>query len=257
MEAFYFGPSTSPLLGVYYPARIDVDRLEGVVLCYPYGQEYMRAHRSFRQLSDAFSKKGIHVLRFDYRGTGDSAGNLEDVTPDQWMEDISMAIQELKDVAGISKVGILGLRMGGLLAAKVAAGRSDLSRLILWDTVVEGKAYADELLAEISKGQATQGTSNFVDDCGTMHFNGFAISRPFQEQLFKLNIIDDALPTVGRIFNVSSHESSSFAGLDKAWSKIPNYEYKLAPAPHDWNYVDHIGGIMLPQPVIKAITDWM
>ena len=50
MTPMYFGSSTSPLYGVYH-APMGHDRNQGVLLCYPFGQQYMRAHRAFRQMT--------------------------------------------------------------------------------------------------------------------------------------------------------------------------------------------------------------
>ncbi len=260
MEAFYFGPSTSSLLGVYYPARPSVDKFEGLVLCYPFGQEYMRSHRSYRLLSESLAKKGYHVLRFDYRGTGDSAEDLQSVTPADWLEDIELAVQELKDVAGITKVGLLGLRLGGLLAASVASKRTDISQLILWDTLTDGQSYIDEIAQSIEAIDGVDdpmSTSNFIDADKVIHFNGFAMSVTFQRELRQLNLSADNMPPVKKLFKVVSHENENFSRLNEGWSKSPGYHYQLAPAPHDWNYVDWVGGIMLPQPVLMAITEWV
>src|ERR1700692_718420 len=46
----------------------------GVVLCNSFGHEYVWTHKGMRRLADELSARGIWVLRFDYRGTGDSAG---------------------------------------------------------------------------------------------------------------------------------------------------------------------------------------
>ncbi len=55
--------------------RAGVCRLpKSIVLCHPWGQEYLRAHRSMRQLGNLLAAAGHHVFRLDYFGTGDSGG---------------------------------------------------------------------------------------------------------------------------------------------------------------------------------------
>ena len=51
MNPFFFGESERALFGLYHPPKSATVRELGVVLCYPMGQEYMRAHRAFRQLA--------------------------------------------------------------------------------------------------------------------------------------------------------------------------------------------------------------
>ncbi|MES2825864.1 MAG: alpha/beta fold hydrolase [Pseudomonadota bacterium] len=252
MDAFYFGPSASYLFGAYHPPQ-NGNRREGIVLCNPFGQEYMRAHRSLRRLAINLAAQGYAVLRFDYRGTGDSAGTLESVTAQDWQDDISIAVQELMDVAAVTKVSLLGLRVGALLAAQVAAKNPKISRLVMWDPVVSGQAYIDEISREIATFQSR---ANFIAAEGTLHFNGFSMPVAFKNSLATLDINTvDNLAKVA-VAQIVSHENSSFAQLRQGLSSLSRFEYQLAPAPHDWNYVDHVGGILWPQPIVAAIETY-
>jgi pimeloyl-ACP methyl ester carboxylesterase len=146
MNPIYFGSGKRRLFGMYTPARGAGARARAVVLCPPWGEEYLRAHRSLRQLASMFSAGGSHVLRFDYYGTGDSAGDMEEADIEGWMDDIGTAIEELKDTAGVAKVGLVGLRLGATLAATVAAKRArDVDAVGLWYPVPSGGTYVDEL----------------------------------------------------------------------------------------------------------------
>ena len=138
MNPFYFGTSERPLFGVYHPARSQQARDAGVVLCHPFGWEYMRTHRAFRQLAGRLTDVGFPVLRFDYSGTGDSAGDGREASLGQWLDDLSAAIDEIEDTAGVRRVSLIGLRLGAALAARAATTRPDLDRLILWNPVVTG-----------------------------------------------------------------------------------------------------------------------
>ena len=141
MIPLFFGPSSSPLYGVHYPASGDSgSRDMGIVLCSAFGQEYMRAHRAYRQLSLLLSRKGFHVLRFDYRGTGDSSGDLDGVTAADWVADVDAAIEELRESSGVPRIGLLGLRLGALIAGVTCRARDDVARLVLCDPVASGPA---------------------------------------------------------------------------------------------------------------------
>jgi pimeloyl-ACP methyl ester carboxylesterase len=255
----YFGKTDSPLYGVYHPPASN-PRNSGVLLCYPFGQEYMRAHRAYRQLALLLSKAGHHVLRFDYAGTGDSSEELEDVDAQRWIEDTGEAIQELRDTAGTARVTLVGLRLGGLIAAAAAEGRGDVERLILWDPVISGREYERELLLEIAAGlpftEAVDSGNRLTED-GVLHYNGFSMTRSFRETLGNVDLLGLRPEHVSRVFHVVSHQSDQFMELRKAWEAHPGYRYQHTPAPHDWNYVDNFGGILLPQPVIQAIVQWM
>ncbi|MCC5795652.1 MAG: alpha/beta fold hydrolase [Chromatiales bacterium] len=103
------------------------------VLCQPVGREYFYAHRACRLLARRLSKAGVHVLRFDYSGTGDSAGELDGLSATLWIDDVRYAVDELKDLSGMTSVALVGVRFGAALAAEAASGRDDVSSLILWD----------------------------------------------------------------------------------------------------------------------------
>lgn len=134
-------------MGVYDPPEGGPSR-KAVVLCQPWGQEYLRAHRSFRRLAALLAEAGHHVLRFDYFGTGDSAGDLSGGDRPSWREDISAAINELKDMTEAPAVRLCGLRMGAAWAAQVARSRLDVDRLVAWDPVIDGDGYAGALERE-------------------------------------------------------------------------------------------------------------
>lgn len=144
MRPFYFGDSLRPLYGVYEVAAGSSAR-RAVLLCYPFGAEYLRSHRAFRELGHRLSQAGIHALRFDFFGCGDSSGSHDEGTIDLWIEDIRLAIEELREASGVERPSVLGLRFGGTLAALAASQGVSVDQLLLWDPIVNGKAYLEEL----------------------------------------------------------------------------------------------------------------
>lgn len=143
-EAFYFRESRGALFGSYHPPHSSV-RPSAVVLCPPYGHEYVQSHRAFRLLAERLAEAGFPTLRFDYRGTGDSAGDAEDADLDAWREDLRAATEMCRARAGRQRVAAVGLRLGGALAALEAGRGGAFDRLVLWDPVASGPRYLQEL----------------------------------------------------------------------------------------------------------------
>jgi pimeloyl-ACP methyl ester carboxylesterase len=141
----YFGPSQKSLFGVYHPPAGSPHRSSAVLLCYPIGHEYIRTHRALRNLAVQLSAAGFHVLRFDYYGTGDSAGEAEDTRVPQCLADIETAIEELKDLSTVRRVSLVGLRLGATLAAMVTTRRRDIDRLVALDPIDDGSTYVSRL----------------------------------------------------------------------------------------------------------------
>lgn len=145
MHPYYFGRGGRRLFGVYESAVLRAPTQRGVVLCHPWGAEYLHAHRTVRLLAKELSSQ-FHTLRFDYYGTGDSAGESPEGTLTQWEADIGSAINELRDTSGAESIALIGLRLGASLAATVAAKRPrDVNELVLWDPILSGAEYLERL----------------------------------------------------------------------------------------------------------------
>jgi pimeloyl-ACP methyl ester carboxylesterase len=148
MRTLFFGTGERRLYGAYHPASPSGEagaRRQGVVLCYPGVQDYNVCHSAFRKLATLLARAGFHVLRFDYFGTGDSSGGMGDGTPEDWVTDIRTAVAELSELAGVSKISLVGFRLGAALAAKAVSDGLSVTDLILWDPVVSGREYVTEL----------------------------------------------------------------------------------------------------------------
>ena len=142
----HFGPPAKPLFGALHGGRRLRQPASGVVLCNPFGEEAARSHRIYRVLARDLEAKGYPTLRFDYHGTGDSAGETAEGSVDLWLDDIVTAVEELAEEAKPKRMALLGLRLGGSLAALAAARRRlTIAHLLLWDPVVRGRAYLREL----------------------------------------------------------------------------------------------------------------
>ena len=140
---FWFGPSDRPLFGwLHLPA--DGMVRGGVVLCQPLGIEAICVYFSYRTLADRLAQLGLAVLRFDYDGTGDSGGTETD--PDRlqsWLASLTTATDYLAGT-GVGQVGMVGIRMGALLAATEAVRRQGVDALVLWDPCLSGRSFLRE-----------------------------------------------------------------------------------------------------------------
>jgi pimeloyl-ACP methyl ester carboxylesterase len=253
MNPLYFGNSERPLYGVYHPPRTRDARAQGIVLCYPLGQEYMRAHRAFRQLAILLSKSGFPVLRFDYFGTGDSGGESDAGTFDQWLSDIGTAIDELKDNAGVERVSLVGLRLGASLAARVQAARTDVSSVVLWDPIVIGASYLAELIATTEeKDPARRALAANADIVG---INGFAWTRSLRQGLDAVTAEAFPVNPNTRVAVLVSSERDDYAKLAERYKQVnARYTFRCIPSPGDWAYIDAYGSALLPQDIIQGIV---
>jgi len=146
MNPFFFGPLDHRLYGVYHPPANSQRHSSQVLLCPPFGQEAVRTHRLQRLLAEHLTRQGVHVMRFDYFGTGESAGADQEGTLTRWRDDILMAHAELTLRTRAQHTTWLGTRLGATLAI-MASELCDQppDRLILWEPILNGPAYLKEL----------------------------------------------------------------------------------------------------------------
>lgn len=141
----WFGPHERPLLAWFtYPRS---KRVRGaVVLCQPIAEEGNMAYRTFRALAQRLAAAGYLTMRFDYDGTGDSAGSFEDARrAEAWIASVTEAVSEARRW-GTESVSLIGMRMGAMLAYLAAAdGCLGLKELVLWDPCVTGRGFLREL----------------------------------------------------------------------------------------------------------------
>ena len=113
----------------------------GIVFCPPFGDEHIVSYRIIRNFAVKLCEKGIPVLRFDYRGYGDSEGKFEEATPETQVSDIRRAIEILRNMTGVESVGLMGLRLGGTLTLLVAQSEPDVQFIIMWSPILSPKVY--------------------------------------------------------------------------------------------------------------------
>lgn len=143
MEILHFGGATNPLLGVREEPR-GTPRRTSVLICQSWGMEYMRAYRGVAQLTRQLADQGFETLRFDYTGTGDSHGSDTDVSLERWIADVQAAAHELALLSGNERLCIVGLRLGGLIAAHSVAKGVRAHALALWDAPPSGAAWLEQ-----------------------------------------------------------------------------------------------------------------
>ena len=145
MEPFYFESNGEQLFAVYHPAQ-DAFSQKAILICPPIYAEYFRTYRFLRNLANAWSLSGYHVMRFDYSGTGDSSGDWADAGPTRWLGDIEAATAELKDISGCTQIDLAGARFGATLALLSACNSKATNRVVIWDPVINGREYVASLL---------------------------------------------------------------------------------------------------------------
>lgn len=246
MNPFFFGDTGRALYGVHHPPRGTTAHSAGVVLCYPFAQEYMRAHRAFRQLSLLLSGEGFHVLRFDYSATGDSAGEPPDMSIGRWNEDVEMAVEELIDTAGVDAVWVVGLRLGGALALR-AGSLSNVAGVVLWDPVVHG----EELLRDAHPATAAAAGAS-------IELGGVPIGGMFLNEIKALDLMTVTVRRGMPACLAVSEDTEHYRKLRERLTRDGvDVDYRCVPSDGRWSEFDNWGSALIPQALIRTIVDYL
>jgi alpha-beta hydrolase superfamily lysophospholipase len=192
----WFGPEGRPTFGWLHAPSGPACRA-GVVICPPLGYDYMDAHYALRALAERLSRSGMCALRFDYDGTGDSAGDDRDpARVSSWLSSVSHAIELLR-AAGVRSVSLVGMRVGAAIAAAAAARDGSIDQLVLWDPC-SGKRFLKEQRALLSLVLSRSGTGSSAGDPAPFAIPGTCFSAETVSDLKQLTPAKLPLPLARR-----------------------------------------------------------
>jgi exosortase A-associated hydrolase 2 len=195
---FFFGSAEQRLFGVIHEP-VGPTFKTPYVFCHPFGEEKLWAHRVFVAYSRRLAAEGYLVLRFDYRGNGDSEGDFSDTSLAMALSDVRDAIAYVRARTGEPAVNLLGLRLGATIASLVAETDGSVDELILWEPVVDGARYMQELLrtnltvqmAMYKEVRQDRGALVEAMRRGeTVNVDGYELSLPMFEEISAVRLAD-------------------------------------------------------------------
>jgi alpha/beta superfamily hydrolase len=245
----FFGSSQRQLFGAYHTPASTVPARGAAVLCPPWGPEYLVSHRILRRLAVRLTESGYHVLRFDYYGTGDSAGEREDGDLASWCDDASAAVEELRDMSGAATVTAFGIRLGAVVGWRLARSRPDVDTVLMWDPVVNGAAYVRDLVAtqaEVDRWSLTPRQRASADR--PLDLLGFPLTRAMRASVETVAPAEFRQPTRARVklfYSDTQPEQEGLHGALEAAGTPFRAETMLGQTP--WREVEAVsaGGVSL------------
>ena len=258
MYPFYFGDSDKPLFGIYSPANPAYDKQKALLICSASFQEYMRSHRLLKQLAVSLSGRGIHVLRFDYSGCGDSSGTWENTNIEDWVKNISLAATELKDLAMVNNLSFLGIRLGASLLPYADFEGIPGKRFIFWDPILDGEQYLMSLMQlqiklvnDIRRFKVSR--SSYFDEHKESELIGYPVSEEFKSQLKQINLSEIKWGNK-KVLLLYSHIKDTYLDFAK---RNENIELKPLSLSCNWDSLDHIESqIQMPE-LAKLVNEYI
>jgi len=246
LRPVFFGPPDSPLFGCHHAPPLQSRGAGGVLVCQPVGHEYFACHRAVRQLAIRLSQSGRAVLRFDFYGSGDSAGEAAAGLPSRWIDDISSGVAELgAQSAGVS---LVGLRLGATLALLRQQRGECADNLVVWDPVVDGRRYVAEMLALHRKRFGRTTTDEAL---------GYPLPPSVRAELEQIDLLKTEAPRARRLLLVETGapREETRALEQRLRDRGAAVEYRAFAGPAIWQ--DQPSQPPVPAAVIQFIVSWM
>jgi alpha-beta hydrolase superfamily lysophospholipase len=251
---FFFDSDGTSLFAAYH-APSGIARESAVVLCPPWGPDYVRTHRGLRQLAIRLAERGFPALRFDLSGCGDSAGESSECDVDRWRHDLDTAIGVVRSRSGAERICLVGFRTGAALAAEVASRRDDVSALVLWEPAVDGQQFVESLLARHRARLRAFPVLASADELSEPQAAGAPLGERLKAQLASIDLL--ALPSLPtkHVLIVEAHEEPANSELRKrleAGGATVELVISSAPAAAG----DFLYRIVVPHATIETILAW-
>lgn len=194
----FFNNGPTRLFGVvHYPEHAGPEK--AFVFCHPFAEEKLWAHRVYVSFARFLTSCGWAVLRFDYAGYGDSDGEFESTTVEGHLSDISCAVSEIQRILpSLQTVGLMGLRFGATLATLWASGNKLSGPLVLWEPLVDGDRFIQDVLrSNLTTQMATLGEvkvtrEQLVEEMRsgqTVNIDGYELSYDLYSQISDINLL--------------------------------------------------------------------
>ncbi len=132
-----FRVSGQQVVGMLHRPDRRKGRVPAVVFFHGFTGTKVEPHRIFVKAARALAAAGIAALRFDFRGSGDSAGEFSRMTVTGELKDARAALAFLRKQKGIdpARIGVVGLSMGGAVAAEILGEDPAIRAAVLWSPV--------------------------------------------------------------------------------------------------------------------------
>ena len=112
------GYFTVPGAALYTVLHEVPDPVARVLLVGPFASERHFSYHPWVRWARYLAARGMEVLRYDYRGVGESTGEFEEMGFDHWSEDVELLVDWLSNRSPRVPLLLHGLEIGAILAAR-------------------------------------------------------------------------------------------------------------------------------------------
>ena len=257
IQPLYFRSGGIQLFGCLHGSAHGATADMGMVICEPFGYEAICSHRSLVAFAAGAAALGIPVLRFSYRGTGDSG----EIDPDAeqlqiWSQDVVAAVAEMQRRTGVKRVCLLGFRLGALIGTLAAAQCDAVAAFIAVAPIVSGRRHLRELRT-IQLAASKHAAKGAAKDASTpFEVSGFTLSAATVAALAPVDLATGDAPARDMLIIDRSDlpgakawaEHCAARGARVQYQSMQGFVRMMMSAPHL---------AVIPRPMIAAVKEWL
>lgn len=244
--------------------------VRGVLLhVHGFAEELNKSRRMVALAARRFAEQGWLSLQLDLAGCGDSSGDWQDFSWQDWLHDIDAGWAYARSECAGAPVVLWGLRGGALLASDWMASRASAAPLLLWQPVLNGqqhltqflrvRAAADMLDDQNVRADTTQLRAELAAG-SVIDVAGYPLAAPLADGLSAARFsvaADYAQPALLLELSAQADEDKLSPALRQCLQRWPVSERapqaRAVSGPAFWNTVD----ITTAPALIEASADWL
>ncbi len=165
--------------------------------------------------------------------------------------DAALAVDEIREIVGQAKITLVGLRLGAVIAARLAAKRSDIiDALVLWDPVISGGEYLQQI------GAAAGQNSMPVDADGNIEIYGVPLTETMIRDIASIHPECFVPDSVERALILITERLPSHEWFARSGSRAEKISIEFMSDVRPW-LEDTSNTGQLPVGVLQRIVDWL
>jgi uncharacterized protein len=150
----------------------------------------------------------------------------------------------------------VGLRFGAALAALASLRRGDVERLVLWDPVLEGQTYLNEL-TDLQRAWLDDRLSASADRLGVeSELVGMPVTDAMRRDIAAVDVTAGPPPQAAAIDVVTSSPRPDCAGwVAGLASHGRQAQYREVASAGDWRNPEAVHQLLLPHEILKHLSE--
>ncbi|WP_114327634.1 hydrolase 2, exosortase A system-associated [Candidatus Colwellia aromaticivorans] len=198
MQPQFLDSNGQSIFTIYFQVPEHVKHVKTLLVVPPFAEEMNKSRKMLSDFARMASVMGVAVLLVDLYGTGDSEGELEQATWQQWHQDVASCLAWLRENTPNVDIGLLGLRLGATLAMDITCKNEalDISDVVLWQPVINGKQFVGQFLRlRLAASVVTSGVKesaaqlqHILAESGTLEVAGYMLNSQLINDIEAINL---------------------------------------------------------------------